>query len=76
MADLLADRTFHPKQKVIPRSDGFEISFPVSAAGNRPYYHVIQWILGMGADVSILEPKDLKDRINQEIKAMTKRHQK
>lgn len=76
MADLLADRSFHPKQKVIPRPDGFEISFPVSAAGNRPYYHVMQWILGMGADVSILEPQDLKERINQEVKAMAKRHQK
>jgi predicted DNA-binding transcriptional regulator YafY len=71
MADLLADRIFHPKQKVTPRSDGFEISFPVSAAGNRPYFHVLQWILSMGSDVSILEPEALKQTVKEEVAKMT-----
>lgn len=70
MADLMADRVFHPRQQVTPRPDGFEITFPVSAAGNRPYYHVMQWILGMGADVDILEPDDLKERVREEVQAM------
>jgi len=72
MADLLADRNFHPEQKVTSRPDGFEISFPVSATGNRPCYHVRQWILSMGADVSILEPKELKDIVKKEVKQMAK----
>jgi predicted DNA-binding transcriptional regulator YafY len=72
MADLLADRNFHPQQKVTPRPDGFEITFPVSAAGNRPYYHVQQWILSMGADVSILEPEDLKEIVRKEVAKMAK----
>lgn len=76
MADLLAGRVFHPHQTVVPRKTGFEITFPVSAAGNRPYYHVIQWILGMGSDVDILEPADLKERVKKEVNAMTVRLKK
>lgn len=76
MADLLADRVFHPDQKVTPRQDGFEIAFPVSAAGDRPYYHVMPWILGMGADVDILAPADLKRHIRREVAAMAERHEK
>ena len=72
MADLLADRTFHPEQKVTSRPEGFEISFPVSAAGNRPYYHIMQWILSMGADVSILEPENLKEIVKKEVGQMAK----
>ena len=45
----------HGHQKVTSRSEGFEISFPVSAA-----------------DVSILEPKELKDIVKKEVKQMAK----
>lgn len=70
MARLLADREFHPQQRVKPRDDGFEISFPVSASGNRPFYDVLQWILSMGRDAEVLAPKELKTRLKEEVHAM------
>jgi predicted DNA-binding transcriptional regulator YafY len=70
MAELLDGRRFHLQQKVVPIKNGFEISFPVSAAGNRPFYHIIQWILSMGRDVEILEPPQLKTLVREEIQAM------
>ncbi|MCC5845198.1 MAG: WYL domain-containing transcriptional regulator [Verrucomicrobia bacterium] len=59
ISDLLADRTFHPQQTVQKRKTGFEISFPVSAAGDKPFFHVLQWILSMGRHVTVLEPEAL-----------------
>ncbi|MBM4152301.1 MAG: WYL domain-containing transcriptional regulator [Kiritimatiellaceae bacterium] len=76
MAELLEDRNFHPQQNVKKRPDGFEISFPVSAAGNRPFYHIIQWILSMGRDVEIIEPSQLKQLVREEIEAMKKNIEK
>ena len=70
MGELLADRQFHPLQKVRNIRDGFEISFPVSSAGKKPFYNVIQWILSMGRDVKILAPKQLKTLVHEEILAM------
>ena len=67
MRELLADRQFHPRQTIKERTDGFEISFPVSSAGRRPFYNLIQWILSMGRDVEILAPKQLKDLVYEEI---------
>ena len=76
MAGLLDGRTFHPRQKVKKRTAGFEISFPVSAAGTRPFYHLIQWILGMGRDVEILEPLQLKQLVRDELLAMKEKIEK
>ncbi|MCC5851137.1 MAG: WYL domain-containing protein [Verrucomicrobia bacterium] len=73
MARLLADRQFHPQQRVKPRADGFEISFPISAAGDRPFYDILQWILSMGRDADILAPPALKTRYQEEVKAMVRK---
>lgn len=70
MAELLDGRSFHPQQKIKNRTNGFEISFPVSASGNRPFFHIIQWILSMGRDVDVLAPKQLKDLVCEEIRLM------
>ncbi|MDA3874111.1 MAG: WYL domain-containing protein [Kiritimatiellae bacterium] len=70
MAELMKDRHFHPSQAVKNRKDGFEIRFPVSAAGDRPYLHVMQWILGMGREVEVLAPDDLRHRLAKEVAAM------
>lgn len=72
MARLLADREFHPLQNVKPRKDGFEITFPISASGNRPFYDVLQWILSMGRDAEVLAPKELKIRLEEEVQAMAR----
>ncbi|MFO7936970.1 MAG: WYL domain-containing protein [Kiritimatiellia bacterium] len=72
MGELLADRQFHPRQKVRKLSNGFEISFPVSSAGSKPFYNVIQWILSMGRDVEIISPQQLRTLVHREILAMKK----
>ncbi len=72
MGKLLAGRQFHAKQRVKPVKEGFEIRFPVSSAGKRPFYNVIQWILSMGRDVQILAPAQLKTLVREEILAMQK----
>ena len=69
MSELLADRTFHPQQVIRKRSSGFEIAFPVSAAGDKPFFHVLQWILSMGRHVTIHEPAALKAIHAREIQA-------
>lgn len=72
MGELLADRQFHSQQKVKNIRNGFEISFPVSSAGKKPFYNLIQWILSMGRDVEILAPKQLKELVKEEIRQMKK----
>ncbi len=76
MAELFEDRIFHPQQTVKKREDAFEISFPVSAAGARPFFHLIQWILSMGRDVEVLEPKHLKTLLREEIRLMKEKIEK
>ncbi len=72
MGELLTDRIFHQQQVVSKRRDGFEIAFPVSAAGSYPFYNLIQWILSMGRDVEIRAPRQLKRLVQAEIEAMQK----
>ena len=69
-AALLRDRVFHPAQTTTSVPGGFEIRFPVSADGDRPFYHIIQWLLSMGRDVKILDPPELRQRMREEIEAM------
>lgn len=69
MSDLLADRIFHPRQRIKKMKSGFEITFPVSAAGDKPYFHVLQWILSMGRHVTIHAPPALKAIHAKEIQA-------
>ncbi len=76
MGELMAERQFHPQQSVTPAKGGFEIRFPVSAAGKRPFYNVIQWILSMGRDVEILAPQQLRELVRDEILAMKKNIEK
>jgi predicted DNA-binding transcriptional regulator YafY len=76
MAELLKDRNFHPQQKIKKCAGGFEIRFPVSAAGTRPFYHIVQWILSMGRDVEILEPEQLKQLVREEIRLMKEKIEK
>jgi predicted DNA-binding transcriptional regulator YafY len=76
MAELLEDRIFHPQQTIRKRQSGFEISFPVSASGNRPFFHIIQWILSMGRDVDVLAPEQLKQLVREEIGLMKEKAEK
>jgi predicted DNA-binding transcriptional regulator YafY len=70
MGELFAGRQFHPQQTTKNIRNGFEIAFPVSSAGRKPFYNLIQWILSMGRDVEIISPKQLKTLVYEEILAM------
>jgi proteasome accessory factor B len=76
MAELLDGRSFHPQQHIKNRTNGFEISFPVSASGNRPFFHIIQWILSMGRDADVLAPEQLKKLVREEIGLMKEKIEK
>ncbi len=76
MAELLAGRQFHSQQRVKNIREGFEISFPVSSSGKRPFYNLIQWILSMGRDVEIISPKQLKTLVREEIQQMKRNIEK
>lgn len=75
-AKRLAGRQFHHDQTVAPTDDGFELRFPVSAAGDRPYLHVIQWILGQGHEVEVLAPSELRRALKEEIERMRRVYEK
>lgn len=75
MSELLAGRTLHPRQQIHWRRDGrMEISFPVSAEGRRPYFHLIQFILSLGRDVEVLAPAQLKKLVREELDLMRKKN--
>lgn len=68
VATTIAERTWHPKQKLTRRKDGsLELTFPVLGIQD-----VVPWILSMGSSVRILGPALLRQAIRSELKAMSK----
>jgi proteasome accessory factor B len=60
------ERQWSPQQSIKKRSNGqIELSFP--AAG---LYEVYRWVLAWGNGVRVLAPKELKDMVRDEIKAL------
>jgi len=56
IANSIAERTWHPKQKLNWRKDGrLELEFPVLDV-----IDVVPWVLSFGGDVRILAPRELK----------------
>ena len=74
MGPLFADRRWHAMQKIetLPSGD-YVISFPVSASGPWPYFHVINWILSWGRYAKVLNPPELADMVRVEIREMAAR---
>ncbi len=65
------DRQWHAKQKIRELKNGdIEVTFRVSASGQRPYFNVIQWVLGMGKHARVIRPAKLKQLVAEEIHAM------
>ena len=72
-AQDVEDRIWHKKQKIVRRENGdIEISFPVSASGNQPFYNVKEWILSKGKFAKVLKPELLKKIVAAEILEMAK----
>lgn len=58
---LIQEKEWHPSQEVIDRGDaGIEIRLKVSAL-----YEIERWILSWGRHATVLEPQELKERIQE-----------
>jgi len=68
IAPWVLERQWSPKQTIKKRSNGqIELSF--HAAG---LYEVYRWTLAWGHSVRVLEPKELKDMVREEVQHMAK----
>lgn len=67
VAPWVLERQWSPRQKAVTRKDGdVELSFP--AAG---LFEVFRWVLSWGHHVKVLEPKELREMVVDEITTMS-----
>ena len=57
-ARLVAERSWHPTQKIARRGTGAELSMRVGLSPD-----LVQWILGWGADAEVVSPPDLREKV-------------
>ena len=68
IADYIAGRTWHPRQKVTVRKDGcLLLEFPVVDVRD-----IVPWILGCGMHIRRLEPKSLRVAVAKAVKQLAK----
>jgi proteasome accessory factor B len=66
VANWVTERQWHPSQQIRTRKNGaIELAFP--AAG---LFEVQRWVLSWGSHVKVLEPKELKSMLAEEISGM------
>jgi len=71
VAPWVLERQWHPEQEVKTRRDGsVELSFRAKGL-----FEVMRWLLAWGCHVTVKGPKELRDMLNDEIRAMSKRLQ-
>lgn len=68
MSYIISEKTWVENQKIIWNDDE-SIIFEAAMSGKT---EIISWILGMGSNVEILEPEELKTAIKEEIDKMKK----
>lgn len=67
VAPWVLERQWSPRQKAIKRKDGaVELSFP--AAG---LFEVFRWVLSWGHHVKVLEPGELREMVEDEIRTIS-----
>jgi predicted DNA-binding transcriptional regulator YafY len=67
-ARWIKEQHWHPEQKMTPLPDGsLDLSFPVA-----DFREVKMKILQFGADVKVMEPKELAKEVQEEIRRMTR----
>lgn len=67
-ARIVQERRWHPSQQIIPlnqTSSRVEIRFEVGSL-----VELVRWTLSWGSRAKVLEPKELKERVQAELKAM------
>lgn len=69
MAEIVSETQWHPSQVIERRRDGsLVLSATISGLDE-----VRSWVLGMGAGARVLEPKELRDQVDAEIRKMAAR---
>lgn len=68
IAPIVKERTWHSSQKLKELKDGrVEVTMQVVGISD-----VLRWILRFGSDAKVIEPKELIDSIQEQIKTMSK----
>jgi len=68
-APWIRDRTYHPAQTVEELPDGrLKLTLPVAHD-----FEIMMEILGHGAEVEVLEPVELREKVQEEIRRMAKK---
>ncbi len=66
MARYIREQVWHPEQSVSPRPDGrLELCFPVT-----DFREVVWKVLQHGSHVRVLEPRELREQVREEIRLM------
>lgn len=65
-ARLVAERSWHPTQKIARRGARTELSMRVGLSPD-----LVQWILGWGADAEVISPPDLRGRVSRAAAALS-----
>lgn len=69
-ARIVQERRWHPSQQVIAlnaTSSRIEVRFEVGSLTE-----LVRWVLSWGSQAKVLEPKELKDRVREEVRQMEK----
>ncbi|MFH0783506.1 MAG: WYL domain-containing protein, partial [Pseudomonadota bacterium] len=66
----IAEQSWHPEQKTETGPDGsLRLKFPVA-----DFRELVRTILSHGAEVSVIEPEELKNLVGKEIERMAKNY--
>lgn len=80
VAPLIMDTSFHARQEREVQPDGsVNLTFPVTPVGADPswrYHHVVSWILSWGADVEVLGPDELRQRVAEQVSRLSGMYRK
>lgn len=66
VAGNMLETQWHPSQQVTMRPDG-SARFTARVAG---FEEIVWWILSIGSNARVVEPKELRDRVHDEIRRM------
>lgn len=68
----MKERRWHTSQRVINKSDGtIELSLEVGITPD-----LVQWVLGFGSSVEVLEPSILKEKLQKAAESVVKKYSK
>lgn len=69
IADKVKESNLYYMEEAHLHDEGYDVTFRV-----REMEELLQWILGWGSEVVIIEPESFKSRVKEEIELMLKRY--